>query len=192
MTTAQHVFEALAGGPLPDWGTFERAISVVRANAGSTIFDHGDEVHDLFLVRSGLVKLVYLRVDGSEWIKSFIEEGMSFSSISSIAGVGSATFGAIAIEDCVLERLPFAGILRRADEDAAWSRAVRNALVDFALRKEERECVFLTMKPPERYRHLKTTRPNLLGRVPQKDLAAFLGVTPVGLSRIAGRMKARP
>ena len=192
MTTAKRVFEALAGGPLPDWGTFERTISVVRADAGSTIFDHGDEVHDLFLVRSGLVKLVYLRVDGSEWIKSFIEDGMSFSSISSIAGVGPAPFGAMAIEDCVLERLPIAAILRRADEDAAWSRAVRNALVDFALRKEERECVFLTMKPPKRYRHLKTTRPGLLGRVPQKDLAAFLGVTPVGLSRIAGRIKTRP
>lgn len=191
MTTAKRVFEVLAGGPLPDWEAFERYISLARAGAGTTIFDHGDETRDLFLVRSGLVKLVYLRADGSEWIKSFIEEGMSFSSISSIAGVGPAPFGALAIEDCVLERLPIAEILRRADEDPAWSRAVRNALVDFALRKEERECVFLTMKPPERYRHLKTTRPGLFGRVPQKDLAAFLGVTPVGLSRIAGRARAR-
>ena len=38
----------------------------------------------------------------------------------------------------------------------------------------------------ELYRQLAEA-PDLVARVPQKDLAAFLGVTPVGLNRIVRR-----
>jgi hypothetical protein len=39
----------------------------------------------------------------------------------------------------------------------------------------------------ELYRQLADESPALVERVPQKDLAAFLGVTPVGLNRIIRR-----
>jgi hypothetical protein len=39
----------------------------------------------------------------------------------------------------------------------------------------------------ELYRQLAAEAPALVARVPQKDLAAFLGVTPVGLNRIVRR-----
>lgn len=47
---------------------------------------------------------------------------------------------------------------------------------------------FITSCPEERYLHLQNTRPQLLQRVPQYQLASYLGITPESLSRIRKRI----
>jgi len=49
---------------------------------------------------------------------------------------------------------------------------------------------YLASSPEERYLNLLNTRPNLLTRVPQYQLASYLGVKPESLSRIRGRLQA--
>jgi len=55
-------------------------------------------------------------------------------------------------------------------------------------RTQEALARFITSSPEERYVHLLTTRPELVQRVPQHQLASYLGVTPESLSRIRKRM----
>ena len=47
----------------------------------------------------------------------------------------------------------------------------------------------MTRTPEERYRQFLEDHDDLVGVVPQKDIARYLGVTPVGLSRIATRVR---
>jgi CRP-like cAMP-binding protein len=47
---------------------------------------------------------------------------------------------------------------------------------------------FVLHSPEERYLNLLKTRPELLDRVPQYQLASYLGVTPESLSRIRKRI----
>lgn len=47
---------------------------------------------------------------------------------------------------------------------------------------------FRTSSPEERYRNLLKTRPELLQRVPQHQIASYLGITPESLSRIRKRI----
>jgi len=47
---------------------------------------------------------------------------------------------------------------------------------------------FKTSSPEQRYLKLQETRPDLLQRVPQHQLASFLGITPQSLSRMRGRI----
>ncbi len=47
---------------------------------------------------------------------------------------------------------------------------------------------FMTSSPEERYRNLLEKRPDLLQRVPQHQLAGYLGITPESLSRIRKRI----
>ena len=42
--------------------------------------------------------------------------------------------------------------------------------------------------PEERYLNLQKERPDLLNRIPQHQIATFLGITPVSLSRIRNRV----
>ena len=50
---------------------------------------------------------------------------------------------------------------------------------------------FILDSPEERYKALLRDNPRLLERVPQQYIASFLGITPVSLSRIKGRLKRR-
>jgi CRP-like cAMP-binding protein len=47
---------------------------------------------------------------------------------------------------------------------------------------------YLLNSPEERYLTLLNDRPDLLQRIPQHQIASFLGVTPVSLSRIRNRI----
>lgn len=47
---------------------------------------------------------------------------------------------------------------------------------------------YKTSTPEERYRHLIEKRPDLLQRIPQYQIASFLGVQPESLSRIRKRL----
>lgn len=184
------LFERIAGQPLASAQQLSEAIHLRSVKPGETIFVQ-DEPHPyIYVIETGLVKLTYLRADGEEWIKSFATEGRFFASLSALLPMGRATFSAVAIEACRLERIPFSTLQTLVDNDLGWSRMLRNALMILAERKERRERQFLTLDPEERYRSLIAEEPQLVARAPQKDLAGYLGITPVGLSRIAKRVRA--
>lgn len=47
---------------------------------------------------------------------------------------------------------------------------------------------FIASAPEERYKALLRKRPHLVDRVPQHQLASYLGITPESLSRIKKRV----
>ena len=183
------LFERLAGGPLPHWTEFATQVQPRSVEAGGTIFMQGAEHPYVYVVRRGLVKNVYLRDTGDAWIKSFSSEGGFFASMAALKPGGRTSFTAMCIEDSELERIPFKAIEPLADSDLAWSTVLRRALAIFADRKEQRERELLTLDPEDRYRAVLAGQPDIEGRITQKDLAAYIGITPVGLNRIVRRVK---
>jgi len=51
---------------------------------------------------------------------------------------------------------------------------------------------FITSSPEERYLNLLETKPHLLNRVPQHQIASYLGMKPQSLSRIRKRLMNKP
>jgi len=47
---------------------------------------------------------------------------------------------------------------------------------------------FKNSSPSQRYENLLATRPDLIQRIPQHQLASFLGITPQSLSRLKARL----
>jgi DNA-binding MarR family transcriptional regulator len=64
-----------------------------------------------------------------------------------------------------------------------------DVLLQFSMKKEKREYEFLCLSAEERFSLLIKSRPNILNNITQNDLARYLGVTPVGLSRIKKRVE---
>jgi CRP-like cAMP-binding protein len=50
---------------------------------------------------------------------------------------------------------------------------------------------FVTQSAEERYKDFLKTQPNLIKRIPQHQIATFLGVSPETLSRIRNRIMKR-
>lgn len=190
-TVFQQLLQSAAGSALPEWPRVAQALTVHRIDAGAAVFLQDVEHPFVYAVSSGLLKLHYLGEDGTEWIKSFASEGGFFASIAALRPGGRTSFMVTAIEASVLERVDYRLIAALAQEHLAWLRALQGLTMVFAARKEARERDLLTLDAEERYLAFCAAEPDLARRIPQKDLARHLGVTPVGLNRIAMRLRRR-
>ena len=137
--------------------------------ADGTIVQQGDHAPQIFFLKSGLVKLVYLTPDGREFIKSFIDAGALVGSLVSLLEGGAATFSIICLEPAKVEMIPYAVLARLADQDGAILRFISALYQNLALRKEIREHDFLCLTAAQRYRNFLQNQPNLAGRITPAD-----------------------
>ncbi len=188
-STFQALLEAAAGGPLPEWPRVAEALALQAVAPGGSVFLQDVQHPFVYAVRSGLLKLCYLGEDGGEWIKSFAQEGGFFASIAALQPGGRTSFMVTALEASQLERLDHRLLAGLAARHLAWSQALQAMTMHFAARKEQRERELLTLNAEQRYRAFRAAQPALEDRIPQKDLARHLGLTPVGLNRIVMRVR---
>jgi len=176
-------FEAEQGLQLDGLDEMAAQVQVRELKPREAAFREGDACPYVHVVRSGLLKQVYTRPDGSEWIKSFSTEGQLFACPRALRGERTS-FVSVAIEACVVERIDFRLLEQAAEASAAWQKALRVAFQRLAELKVQRELELLTLNARELYARFAAREPALLARIAQKDLAAFIGVTAVGLNRI--------
>ena len=69
-----------------------------------------------------------------------------------------------------------------------FSRVSHDTIGVFALLRERRWRNMLSMSAEDAYREFLNDHPGIAERVTQADIARYLGITPVALSRIRGRM----
>jgi CRP-like cAMP-binding protein len=154
---------------------------------GSLIFAQGDPAEDICILRSGLVKLTYTTADGQEWIKSIVADIGVFAGSDGDKGTA---YSAECVEPCAVVRLPRAAVADVLVESPAMQALHAAFLGWMARRKQAREAALLCASAEERYRSLLTSSPAILARLPQGDIARYLGVTPVAFSRIKRRIAA--
>jgi DNA-binding MarR family transcriptional regulator len=87
--------------------------------------------------------------------------------------------------------LDFGHLYQHAGSDLQLARDVIDRLLLYGRQKERRERELLTLSAEGRYRSLLDEFPSVLDQVKQKDIARFLGITPVALSRIRKKMSQR-
>ncbi len=153
------------------------------------LFHQGDEIGDLLFVKKGLLKAYYITESGKEFVKSFIAEGQLIASLSALLGRGRCTFNVVALEDCEVHMVPRQQVLALQEGGVEALRGLNGVLLDLAQKKEKREYEFLCFSAEERYQSFLKEYPAIASRISQFDIAAYLGITPVALSRIKSRMK---
>jgi len=155
---------------------------------GETVFNQGDSNENLFYVETGLLKAFYVTSDGKEFVKSFIRESNVIGSLTAMMSDDGCSFSLICIEPCSLFRVKFSDLTNAAEQDITIANTLIKQLINFALKKERREYELLCFSAEERYQMIKQQAPDLLDRITQNDIARYLGITPVALSRIRARM----
>ena len=65
-----------------------------------------------------------------------------------------------------------------------WQEVSRKTVDQLYIAKERRECQLLLLNAAERLAEFRAEFPGLESRIPQYHVAAYLGISPVTLSRI--------
>lgn len=173
---------------LPGWEVFAANVRITNVAAKSVVAQQGDYDSCLHFVLKGLVKLSYETREGAALTKSIVAEGASFASLSSLDGRPS-TFSATTLEASMIASIPYATLQTLMAQHHTWERIARKIFAALATKKEQREFELLSMSPQQRWLKFQAENPNLIGRITQIEIAGLIGITPVGLSRIKGRLR---
>jgi CRP-like cAMP-binding protein len=188
-STAKEVAELLAGGELPQWESFAAGITTRHLRAGEFLFHAGQMQPSVFIVNRGVVKLFYETVEGKFWVKTLATAGSYIASMSSQSSDSVASFSAQALADTQVEEMGYQQMQSLAADHIEWQRMVGRAYELYASRTERREMEFLTKTAEERYLRFLVDYQEFASMIPQKDIASYIGVTPVALSRIKSRRR---
>lgn len=160
----------------------------IEKDKGEHFFIQGDPNKSFYHVKSGLLKAYYTSEEGKESIKSFLLPGDSIGSMTSAFSGEDCTFSLVCLKPASLIMLPISTLMEYSKNDLELANAMIELLIHLAMKKEKREYEFLCLSAEERYSRLEESTPALLEKVTQNDLARYLGLTPVGLSRIKKRV----
>lgn len=180
--------------PLTD-ADIRAGLSLVRVRElgrGEHLLRAGDVARDAAVVVSGLLREHFLLADGSERTKAFVLEGELSGSLADLLSSAPARAYIVAEMPCRLLVVDFAASTALAARSPAWG-LVRARATEALLRiKAEREYELLGLDAEARYAAFRTRYPGLEARVAAKHVASYLGITPVHLSRLRRRRRAKP
>lgn len=174
------------------YGLSENAVSVlnfvfteVSVLRGQTVLDFNQLNRHVYIVARGLVKSYFLR-EGRERILNFSFDG-------EIAVLPSerhehSSVSVVAIEDSILlkaDKRKLEECFRQNGELAYWGYEMMKQVVQFSI---EDYMGFLWMDKQDIYKKLLNEHPDILQRIPLKDIASYLNITPSSLSRIRANM----
>lgn len=140
----------------------------------------GECPHTAFYVVSGLLRSFFLDEKGKEHTFMFAPEGWIIGDLEA-SGFGSATRLTVeALEDSEIE-LRAMGDFAANGEDAESQFKLMHRRAG-ALQR--RVLMMMSTSALERYEFFLATYPELSGRISQKLIASYLGITPQALSKL--------
>ena len=143
------------------------------------ILQHKGELNSkIFFIKKGLLRSYSIDEKGKEHIFTFAPEGWSMG--DAIGPEEPTELFIDAIEDSEVVELP-KDLDRDASKPNNFKMMVRRMLV-----LQRRIIMMMSESAIDRYTHFEKTYPNLMQRVPQRMIAAYLGITPEALSKIRG------
>ncbi|HHQ4616528.1 TPA: Crp/Fnr family transcriptional regulator [Aeromonas veronii] len=151
--------------------------------AGQVLLAQGDKQEAAFYIETGIARACHYTRDGQERCKEFYFEGELCLLYDSWLTVSPARYQLEALTELQVVRVPLTLL-----DEPAWQPVCMALLRQQLGYKERKEAFLLLHSPEERYRELCHTFPHWPARLTQVQLANYIGISPVTLSRIRRRI----
>jgi CRP-like cAMP-binding protein len=138
-----------------------------------------------FMVR-GWLRYFYTDAEGREFVRYFCNGGNFVSSQSALIEGRPSAYSVQAVEDAELIVFKYRDWLSLLETHTAWGIIHRTILDRALVRAEQRERSLALDDAATRYRLFLEEFPDAEEHVRQYDIASYLGISPVSLSRIRG------
>lgn len=177
--------------PDAEWEVFRVQLAPRALKAGDSIARMGEVATEYGWVLAGVIRRYSVSAEGREVVKGFVEPGGFVGDYRSLLTGEPSDQTVEAMEPSQLLVGTYARFVSLYDRHPCWQQAGRKLAERFFLIRDQRETEFLTLSATERYERFLEQHSTLVGRVPQRQIASYLGVTPVSLSRLIARRRAQ-
>lgn len=153
---------------------------------GTVLLKEGQHSDVGYFVLNGCIRTYYM-LDGDERTTAFYTEMEGLTPICVIDKTPSEYYVSC-VEDTILAAATAEMETEMFNNFPKFETLCRMVSEELLARQQIDFDEFKTSSPEKRYLNLMHKRPDLIQRVPQHQLASFLGITPQSLSRIKARI----
>ncbi|MFK7949015.1 MAG: Crp/Fnr family transcriptional regulator [Saprospiraceae bacterium] len=163
------------------------ALDIFRTiKKGTVLLKEGEYSDKGYFVLKGCLRTYYV-IDGEEKTTAFYTE-MEGITPNCVLTKKASTYYVAATEDSIIT-ISNPDLEQEMFEKFPKFESLCRVLSEELLAKQQIDFdQFKTSSPEQRYKNILENRPDLIQRVPQYQLASFLGITPQSLSRLRSRM----
>ncbi len=151
----------------------------------------GDRPTDLGFVAKGLFRAYYITADGREVNKTFFPEGSFIVALTAITNREKNRVHLQAMEDSAVLVANWTAFEASMAKHHSLERLTRKVLQWAWAQKDRRETQLIMDDATTRYLSFLEEYPNLIQRMPQYQVASYLGISAVQLSRIRAALAKR-
>lgn len=166
-------------------------LHVEKIKKGVVLLNQGEISTQCYFILKGCIRQFCLIDNGDstdEKTVEFFTEGQAVVLFSSYGQQKPSNYGFTCTEDCTLIIGDMANEQLMYDQFPKLLAITRSMTEEHFGKTQETFAQFITSSPEERYQQLLIARPELFQRVPQHQIASYLGMTPESLSRIRRRL----
>jgi CRP-like cAMP-binding protein len=176
--------QSLAGMSAPQWAELEPLLAIADYRKGEALVRQGDEEMKQFFILEGMLKRVVSNPQGREMILRFAAETEMDTSYAAWRLRTPLPYSIVAVIKVRTAEMPlalWAQFLERHPE-----RKARFEYEDMRLMADvmAHTITLHLLDAPGRLARFQRKHPELAGRIPKKELAAYLNLTPETLSRL--------
>ncbi|MCZ2721456.1 Crp/Fnr family transcriptional regulator [Marinomonas sp. 15G1-11] len=183
----QNYFDNMGDGV--QWDRLSTPMEIHSVLKGNYLFQQGDKVDRFFFLHTGLVRYVSVSKEGKEYTQTFAKGPRIVGSTRAMVSQTPVLFSIQALEDSIVLSYSWADFFQQMRQDKAFLECYCHFLEHIFIIKEEKESAFAKDSAEKRYLDFCTDYPELKDKLPQQQIASYLSITPVALSRIRQRLK---
>lgn len=163
------------------------ALTIEKVEKGSYLIKQGDSPTErCYFVLKGCVRQYQIDEDGKEVTTHFFTEEQAILLLNIEEPFN---FSLTCLEDSILVVGDVLSEQEMYKQYTELETMTRRMMENYLTQAQNETATFIRSSPEERYKTIINNRPDLHIRVPQHQLASYLGMTPESLSRIKKRIQ---
>jgi CRP-like cAMP-binding protein len=181
--------QILRGMPQPAWDHLESCVEIVEFRKGDLLVNQGSREMEQFFILGGILKRVVSNPEGKEMILRFAAEHDMDTSYAAWRLKTPVPYSIVAVTKVRVAKLPMPQWVEFLERQPEVKARFEYEVMRLMSEVMAHTITLHLLDAPGRLARFRRKHADLLGRIPNKELASYLNLTPETLSRLKQRQK---